>query len=50
VEQEAHFLAMNMPDLNDRFVMAFPGETTHAFLEGYALAFKCFGAVLTYEQ
>jgi hypothetical protein len=47
VEQKAHFLAMDMPHSDDCFVMAFPVETTEAFLEGHARAFEYFGAVPT---
>ena len=47
VEQKAHFLAMDMPHSDDCFVMAFPTETTEAFLEGHARAFEYFGAVPT---
>jgi transposase len=47
VEQKAHFLAMDMPHSDDCFVMAFPAETTEAFLEGHARAFEYFGAVPT---
>src|SRR5664280_2962790 len=47
VEQKAHFLAMDMPYSDDCFVMAFPAETTEAFLEGHARAFEYFGAVPT---
>src|SRR5450631_4257339 len=34
VEQKAHFLAMDLPHSDDGFVVAFPAETTEAFLEG----------------
>src|SRR5665647_486029 len=47
VQQKAHFLAMDMPYSDDCFVMAFPAETTEAFLEGHARAFEYFGAVPT---
>ena len=47
VEQKAHFLAMDMPHSDDCFVMAFPAETTEAFLEGHARAFEYFGGVPT---
>ena len=47
VEQKAHFLAMDMPHSDDCFVIAFPAETTEAFLEGHARAFEYFGAVPT---
>lgn len=47
VEQKAHFLAMDLPHSDDCFVIAFPAETTEAFLEGHARAFEHFGAVPT---
>ena len=47
VEQKAHFLAMDLPHSDDCFVIAFPAETTEAFLEGHARAFEYFGAVPT---
>jgi len=34
VEQKAHYLAIDLPHSDDCFVMAFPAETTEAFLEG----------------
>jgi transposase len=47
VEQKAHYLAMDLPHSDDCFVMAFPAETTEAFLEGHVRAFAYFGAVPT---
>ena len=47
VEQKAHYLAMDLPHSDDCFVIAFPAETTEAFLEGHAQAFAYFGAVPT---
>jgi len=47
VEQKAHFLAMDLPHSDDCFVIAFPAETTEAFLEGHARAFEYFRAVPT---
>jgi transposase len=47
VEQKDHYLAMDLPHSDDCFVMAFPAETTEAFLEGHARAFEYFGAVPT---
>lgn len=47
VEQKAHYLAMDLPHSDDCFVMAFPAETTEAFLEGHVRAFACFGGVPT---
>ena len=39
VERKAHFLAMDLPHSDDGFVVAFPSETTEAFLEGHVRAF-----------
>jgi hypothetical protein len=47
VEQKAHYLAMDLPHSDDCFVMAFPAETTEAFLEGHVRAFAYFGSVPT---
>ncbi len=47
VEQKAHYLAMDLPHSDDCFVMAFPAETTEAFLEGHVGAFAYFGGVPT---
>lgn len=47
VEQKAHYLAMDMPHSDDCFVVAFPAETTEAFLEGHVRAFAYFGGVPT---
>ena len=44
-ERKAHYLAMDLPQSDDCFVMAFPGETTEAFLEGHNQAFTYFGGV-----
>ena len=46
-ELKAHFLAMDLPHSDDCFVMAFPAETTEAFLEGHVQAFAYFGGVPT---
>jgi len=35
VERKAHYLVMDLPQSDDCFVMAFPAETTEAFLEGH---------------
>lgn len=43
--ERAHFLAMNLPQSDDAFVMAFPAETTEAFAEGHNQAFAYFGGV-----
>ena len=45
VEQKAHYLAMDLPQSDDCFVMALPAETTEAFLEGHNHAFAWFGGV-----
>ena len=47
VEQKAHYLAMDLPHPNDCIVIAFPAETTEAFLEGHVQAFAYFGGVPT---
>jgi transposase len=45
VERKAHYLAVDLPQSDDCFVMAFPAETTEAFLEGHNHAFAWFGGV-----
>jgi len=45
VERKAHYLVMDLPQSDDGFVMAFPAETTEAFLEGHNHAFAYFGGV-----
>lgn len=45
VESKAHYLAVDLPQSDDCFVMAFPAETTEAFLEGHNHAFAYFGGV-----
>jgi transposase len=45
VERKAHYLAVDLPQSDDCFVMAFPAETTEAFLEGHTHAFAYFGGV-----
>ncbi len=47
VECEAHYLAFDLPHSDDCFVVAFPAETTEAFLEGHVHAFTYFGGVPT---
>ncbi len=47
VECKAHYLAMDLPHSDDCFVIAFPAETTEAFLEGHVRAFAYFGSVPT---
>ena len=44
-ERKAHYLAIDLPQSDDCFVMAFPAETTEAFLEGHNHAFAYFGGV-----
>ena len=46
-ERKAHYLAMDLPQSDDGFVLAFPAETTEAFLEGHDQAFAYFGGVPT---
>ena len=36
VERKAHYFVMELPQSDDCFVMAFPAETTEAFLAGIA--------------
>jgi hypothetical protein len=45
MDRKAHYLAMDLPQSDDRFVMAFPAETTEALLEGHNHAFAYFGGV-----
>jgi transposase len=45
VERKAHYFVMDLPQSDDCFVMAFPAETTEAFLEGHNRAFAWFGGV-----
>jgi transposase len=45
VERKAHYLAVDLPQSDDCFVMAFPAETTEAFLEGHNHAFAYFQGV-----
>jgi transposase len=47
VERKAHYLVVDLPHSDDCFVMAFPAETTEAFLEGHIRAFAYFGGVPT---
>ena len=49
VECKAHYLAMDLPQSDDCFVMAFPAETTEAFLEGHNHAFAYFGGVTAHD-
>src|SRR5260370_17000060 len=45
VKRKAHYLAVDLPQSDDCFVMAFPAETTEAFLEGHNHAFAYFQGV-----
>ena len=45
VECKAHYLVVDLPQSDDCFVMAFPAETTEAFLEGHNHAFTYFNGV-----
>ncbi len=47
MECKAHYLAVDIPHSDDYFVIAFPAETTEAFLEGHVKAFAYFGGVPT---
>ncbi|MGA8937638.1 MAG: IS21 family transposase [Acidobacteriaceae bacterium] len=47
VECKAHYLVVDQPHSDDCFVIAFPSETTEAFLEGHVKAFAYFGGVPT---
>jgi transposase len=47
VECKAHYFAMDLPHSDDGFVMAFPAETTEAFLESHVQAFAYLGGVPT---
>lgn len=47
VEYEAHYIAFDLPHSDNCFVVAFPAETTQAFLEAQVRAFACFGGVPT---
>ena len=50
VERKAHYLAVDLPQSDDCFVMAFPAETTEAFfLEGHNYAFAYFGGSPTHD-
>src|SRR5260370_260964 len=44
-ERKAHYLAIDLPQSDDCFVMAFPAETTEAFVEGPNQAVAYFGGV-----
>jgi hypothetical protein len=44
-EQKAHYFCLDLPHSDDCFVIAFPAETTEAFLEGHVQAFVYLGGV-----
>jgi len=44
-KRKAHYLAIDLPQSDDCFVMAFPAETMEAFLEGHRQGFEYFGGV-----
>jgi transposase len=44
-KRKAHYLVIDLPQSDDSFVMAFPAETTEAFLEGHRQGFEYFGGV-----
>lgn len=44
-EQKAHYFCLDLPQSDDGFVMAFPAETTEAFLEGHVQAFAYLSGV-----
>ena len=46
-ERKAHYMAIDLPHSDDCFVMAFPAETTEAFLESHVQAFAYLGGVPT---
>ena len=45
VARKVHYLTVDLPQSDDSFVMAFPAETTEAFLEGHNHALAYFGGV-----
>jgi transposase len=47
VELKAHYFVIDLPQSDDCFVMAFPAETTEAFLQGHVRGFAYFGGVPT---
>ena len=46
-ERKAHYFVIDLPHSDDGFVMAFPAETTEAFLESHVQAFAYLGGVPT---
>jgi transposase len=47
LETKAYYLALDLPHSDDIFVIAFPAESTEAFLEGHLQAFAYWGGVPT---
>ena len=45
VERKMHYFAMDLPQSDAIFVMAYPAETTEAFCDGHVNAFAYFGGV-----
>lgn len=45
VEQKAHYFVMDLPHSDACFVVAYPAETTEAFLDAHVRAFAYFGGV-----
>ncbi len=44
-KQKAHYFAMDLPHSDDCFVVAYPAESTEAFLDAHVRAFDYFGGV-----
>ena len=45
VQQKAHYFVMDLPQSDNCFVVAYPAETTEAFLDAHVRAFDCLGGV-----
>ena len=45
VQLKAHYLAVDLPHSDGRFVKSYPAETTEAFCDGHNAAFAFFGGV-----
>ena len=45
VQLKAHYLAIDLPHSDGRFVKAYPAEITKAFCDGHNAAFAFFGGV-----
>ena len=45
VEQKAYYFAMDLPHSDDCFAVAYPAESTEAFLDAHVRAFDYFGGV-----